>query len=333
MIKKFLSLALCFATVSALSLPAFAVTEKVDANAELSLKGFKQKSYTWEERAQYVQTSGNKTCGFIDGEWELKRSGNEIRIALHSELFNFSPKQKAGVHMRTDMLKHVGFKVVNSKNLEGTIKRIELDESKSAIRIQTVDYYTHLGMTDVELEIVVTLDGKTFGDALSFKFNQAYENHGRDLEAGMKEVEWAENMKNNALATIPNFKFWGDEKKTAYATKTVNVGAAYIFNIDERVSAADTALMAKFPEVAYVYTVHSAGMENSIINFSKLGRTYFVYNEKGILLGTTDDSLPHAGKYYLTTKEVTLTDDASAYVAPKFTIGTGGILEDGTRVD
>lgn len=323
--KKALCTALSVAAVCSMTVPAYAVTQKVNADARLLLDGFAKKTYSFEERAQYVQTSKNETCGFVDGEWELKRSGNEIRIALHSELFRFDYPQLPNVHMRTDMLKNVGFKVINSKNIEGTIKKIELDESKSAIRIQTVDYYSKLEMTDVELEIVLTLDGKSFGDVLSFKFSQAYENHGGDIEATTKEIEWAENTTYTARATVPNVLFWGNDEKTIAATKNAILGGKYYFAVDTRISEADKKLMAKHAGVDYVYTVHAGGMENSTVKFANLKYNYHVYDEKGAYLGTTaNDSLPIRGKYYLATRQVNISADATAYVTPELTIGTGG---------
>ncbi|HHY52622.1 MAG TPA: hypothetical protein GX499_05180, partial [Clostridiales bacterium] len=230
--------------------------------------------------------------------WEYK--GTEYTSAADLEDANVDPKAS----LRSSHLKDVGVRRVYQKGTSGTIKSVELKDSKSLVEVKTVEYFPKTGSTDVELKLALTYRSKT-SDRLEYYYDFKMENDTETIEEGQNAAYSYGHIVQKAEATVRNVEFQGDEDGIVYATKTVVKGQKYYFNVTSKISSEDAEIIAENPEVDSIYTVYQNNMANATVEFKNLDREFFVYNGEGKLLGTTKDKkLPLASKYILTTAKV-----------------------------
>ena len=82
----------------------------------------------------------------------------------------------------------------------------------------------------------------------------------------------------------------------------------------ESATSSDIELINAHPELETVYQLSTKGfLENTEIKIKSTDK-FYVYNENGKLLGTTDDRLPLVSKYFLATQEVSFGDGSDVPV-------------------
>lgn len=246
---------------------------------------------------------------------DLSRANMESFLPLVAGMFEWEDKNddvitladakiSESASVRSSQLGKVGVRKVYQKGTSGTIRDADLRDSKSDVRVRTVQYYNKTKETDVELKLALTFKGST-SDAPEWEYSFTIENKDEIIEEGQTEASSYGNIYLKADATVRNVEFQGDDEETVFATKTVVKGQKYYFNVSTDLTDADSKIIADNPEVDSIYTVYQTNMANATVQFKDLDREFFVYDAEGKLLGTTKDSkLPLAGQYILTTAKV-----------------------------
>lgn len=273
--------------------------------------------------------TGYSITGFATTDWaptaaseSMEEADMESFLPLTADMFTWEDKDDDAADLaiakisdkatvRSSQLGKVGVRKVYQKGTNNTIRDVELRDSKSDVRVRTVQFYPLTKDTDVELKLALTFKGST-KDAPEYEYSFTVKNEEEIIEEGQNEASSYGNIYLKADATVRNVEFQGDDEETVFATKTVVKGQKYYFNVSTDLSDADQKIIADNPEVDSIYTVYQTNMANATIQFKDLDREFFVYGADGKLLGTTKDTkLPLAGKYILTTAKVDFgTDEA-----------------------
>lgn len=318
--KKVLSLALALVLVFGMASVAFAASSKITGVAdednifvELPTIDANNETLNWDNRL------GSLGVGEIGPQ-----SGRKIKIYLNPNSFDWSgdiPVSKYGatdkftIGMLDDAKVKVSLdakakdkKVIDKVELKTEQIRTNKENTGSPtkatvpyVQISFVDQY--VGVDDIEFDfnVKLTVRGATKD---SVNIYGTYCNDSEIVEDGQTDADSSGGVVLEPESVIRNIEVHGGDN--FYAKVNMSSNKKYYFTAEVDVKDEDIEVLERYPEMAYVYYINQVNMKFSgnCYYFQDLDDKYYVYNDEGRLIGTTEDMLPFSTKYFLATEKV-----------------------------
>ncbi len=200
--------------------------------------------------------------------------------------------------------------IIESYSIEH--ERVTLDKNSSNkenmayVSLVFKDTYNSIDSVEFDFDIVVKISGVKRG---TINYTGIYGNAEEELEEGQDEVDASEGIIMNPSDMLRNIVVYGGND--LYATVNMSPAKNYRFYTHTEITDDDFEVMEEFAEITNVIYVNQVNMKVAGNKYAFLGLDdeFYVYNEAGKLIGTTDDDLPFSSKYYLATSKISMSND------------------------
>lgn len=172
------------------------------------------------------------------------------------------------------------------------------DKTKGAyIKIPFVEEFASLKDVTFEMRIFLYVD-KTRKAYTQMDVNGTLSNKVVEVFDGDDYVSTAKSEVLYAQDKIASIDI--DLGNGIYITRALVKNKKYYGVAKDTITEADEAVLTKNPAIDAVYTLTTINLKTTgnIVHF-EYDDTYYVYDAKGNLLGTTDDAVPYMDKYYM----------------------------------
>lgn len=297
MLKRFSSIALAVALVLAMSVTAFAAGDVTTIESGVFVSSI-----------EYTSGDEYDVGSPISEIYEDFSPGDAINIYLDPSKFSgatveFTPE----TGMSAKDLKNAGvdFRVSGGKN-SNLIKNVSFkektlnDKKVAVIQVQLVDN-------------VVSTEDKEFETTLTIYANKVKQQSivvAGTIGSGSVEVNSSDSFiylggGDVAEATESINSIEVDAGNNVTLTARMHQGKKYYAVAQMNPTSYDMEVMDEYPEIELVYQLDTKGFLESDVSVKiDIDEKLYVYNAEGKYVGTTKDSLPLSGKYYLAKEEI-----------------------------
>ncbi len=182
-------------------------------------------------------------------------------------------------------------------------------ENMACVEVVFTDKFNSVDEVEFDFDVVVKINGVKRG---TINFTGIFGNTEETIEGDQDEIDASEGIVMSPEEMVRNIVVYGGNE--LYATVNMSPNKNYRFYTHTEITDDDFEVMEKFEEISNIIYVNQVNMKmtGDRYAFHGLDDEFYVYNEDGKLIGTTDEELPFSNKYYLATSKISMSGGSSS---------------------
>lgn len=233
--------------------------------------------------------------------------GDQLTVNFDSSFFEWDVAPSTTAYLTKSNIKagKVDVRILKSKNSDVVDSaEIRYDNGNAYLQVFFVEDFVSTKSKDFEVDVVLTVNKKYIKDT-ALTISGTIENEIVDVYEDDDYVDLSGGQVADAQDSVKNIDIEIGDGVTVHAR--MSKGKLYYGVATMDLSSSDEDTIDKYPEIEYVITLNTIGLNSSSNTVSlDYGSKLHVYNSNMEYLGTTDEKLPYSTKYYLSTRELTV---------------------------
>jgi hypothetical protein len=247
--------------------------------------------------------------GYVTNILDLSvQPGDSLQITLPPEAFVDAEGYPLGDDMLSVARLNEGGVSVRHRAVVGaqTLAGVAIgsdSEMGACILVQFQQEFVQTQELEFEIDVYLTVRGQNKGNT-TFTIAGRIANPVIYLDGEEDYVDLSDGAVVEATTYIKDITM--DLGNGIALQSTLFEGSRYYGIATVEQSDRDAPSLPDYPEVELIYTLHTIGLkrEDRDTTMFDISQTYYVYNQDGKYIGTTNKMLPYSAKYYLSSIQI-----------------------------